>query len=329
MHTVSWGLVVAALRAMLRWRGGSAGSCTTWRGLGVCWVGVAVSWRVAGCCAPCWGGVGAGRGWALRATLKGRGGLAGSWRVLGRGGGESVGGGVLRAVLGWRGGRWRLGLACCVEAAWRVGGVLACRVGSVRWVGGGGVAGQDGGGSRARMGCNLQGEREAKRRKTKEKLILIIRPKVLCCVGAARWVGGGGVAGQDGGGSRARMGCNLQGLVLCWGGEVGWRWRGGGAGWGGSHEWAAISRVLRRVGVARWVGSGGVSEQDGGGSRAQMAVLRAVLGRRVGGGSMLQAMSGRRCWGRDEWKRLACTRGRQWPATLKPWDGPCGITAWW
>ncbi|KAH9158817.1 hypothetical protein EDB89DRAFT_1917375 [Lactarius sanguifluus] len=263
MHTVSWGLVVAALRAMLRWRGGSAGSCTTWRGLGVCWVGVAVSWRVAGCCAPCRGGVGAGRGWALRATLKGRGGLAGSWRVLGRGGGESVGGGVLRAVLGWRGGRWRLGLACCVEAAWRVGGVLACRVGSVRWV------------------------------------------------------GGGGVAGQDGGGSRARMGCNLQGLVLCWGGEVGWRWWGGGAGWrwfactnglqspgwvggggvagqdgGGSHEWAAISRVLRRVGVARWVGSGGVSEQDGGGSRAQMAVLRAVLGRRVGGGSMLQAMSG-------------------------------------
>ncbi|KAH9161059.1 hypothetical protein EDB89DRAFT_1914121 [Lactarius sanguifluus] len=143
-----------------------------WQGLGVCWVGVAVS----------------------------------RW-----------GGGVLCTMLGWRGGRWRLGLACCVEAAWRVGGVLACHVGSVRWV------------------------------------------------------GGGGVAGQDGGGSRARMGCNLQGLVLCWGGEV-----------------------LRHVGVARWVGSGGVSEQDGGGSRAQMAVLRAVLGRWVGGGSMLQAMSGRR-----------------------------------
>ncbi|KAH9172459.1 hypothetical protein EDB89DRAFT_1906139 [Lactarius sanguifluus] len=202
----------------------------TWRGLGVCWVGVAVSWRVAGCCAPCRGGVGASRGWALRATLKGRGGLAGSWRVLGRGGGESVGGGVLRAVLGWRGGRWRLGLACCVEAAWRVGGVLACRVGSVR------------------MEVVRVHEWAAISR-------------VLCCVGAARWVGGGGVAGQDG---------------------------------GGSHEWAAISRVLRRVGVARWVGSGGVSEQDGGGSRAQMAVLRAVLGRRVGSGSMLQAMSGRR-----------------------------------
>ncbi|KAH9159743.1 hypothetical protein EDB89DRAFT_1915664 [Lactarius sanguifluus] len=211
-----------------------------WRGLGVCWVGVAVSWRVAGCCAPCRGGVGAGRGWALRATLKGRGGSAGSWHVLGRGGGESVGGGVLRAVLGWRGGRWRLGLACRVEAAWRVGGVLACRVGS------------------------------------------------------ARWVGGGGVAGQDGGGSRARMGCNLQGLAPCWGGEV-----------------------LRRVGAVRWVGGGGVLEQDGGGSRARMAVLRAMLGAAGWWWWRVASHVGAACWGRDEWKRLACTRGRQWPATLK------------
>ncbi|KAH9165599.1 hypothetical protein EDB89DRAFT_1911244 [Lactarius sanguifluus] len=154
---------------------------------------VGVTWRVGG------GGV------------LGRGGSAGSWRVLGQGGGESVGGGVLRTVSGWRGGWWRLGLVCRIEAAWRVGGVLACRVGSARWVGGGGVAGQDGGGSRARMGCNLQ-----------EKLILIIRPK-----------------------------------------------------------------VLRHVGAARWVGGGGVSEQDGGGLRARMAVLRAVLGRRVGGGGVL------------------------------------------
>ncbi|KAH9177654.1 hypothetical protein EDB89DRAFT_1902271 [Lactarius sanguifluus] len=156
--------------------------------------------------------------------------VAGSWRVLGRGGGELAGGGVLRAVSGWRGGRSQLGLACHVEGAWRVGGVLAC-VGS---------------------GWRMEVVRV-------HEWAAISR--VLCCVGAARWVGGGGVAGQDG---------------------------------GGSHEWAAISRVLRRVGVARWVGSGGVSEQDGGGSRAQMAVLRAVLGRRVGGGSMLQAMSGRR-----------------------------------
>ncbi|KAH9012639.1 hypothetical protein EDB85DRAFT_1900231 [Lactarius pseudohatsudake] len=62
------------LRAVLRWRGGSAESCATWRGLGVlCWVGVAAAWRVggvvrvvlrqhgglavAGCCVPYWGGV--------------------------------------------------------------------------------------------------------------------------------------------------------------------------------------------------------------------------------------------------------------------------------
>ncbi|KAH9162432.1 hypothetical protein EDB89DRAFT_1913263 [Lactarius sanguifluus] len=197
---------------MLRWHGGLAGSCTMWRGLGVCWVGVA-----------------------------GRGGSAGSWRVLGRGGGESVGGGVLRAVLGWRGGRWRLGLACHIEAAWRVGGVLVCHVGLARWVGGGGVAGQDGGGSHARMGCNLQ----------------------------------------------------AKGLVPCWGGEVGWRWWGR-MGVARVHEWAAISRVLRCVGAARWVGSGGVLEQDGGGLCARMAVLRAVLGWRVGGGGVLRAMSGRR-----------------------------------
>ncbi|KAH9177153.1 hypothetical protein EDB89DRAFT_1902403 [Lactarius sanguifluus] len=84
------------------------------------------------------------------------------------------------------------------------------------------------------------------------------------------------------------------------GGSVGsWRavlGRRGGlavAGWRGRmevarvHEWAAISRVLRHVGAARWVGGGGVSEQDGGGLRARMAVLRAVLGRRVGGGGVL------------------------------------------
>ncbi|KAH9177154.1 hypothetical protein EDB89DRAFT_1902404 [Lactarius sanguifluus] len=213
MHTVSWGLVVAALRAMLRWRGGSAGSCTTWRGLGVCWVGVAVSWRVAGCCAPCRGGVGAGRGWALRATLKGRGGLAGSWRVLGWGGGS---------VAGRRG----LGVPCWVgEVGWR-------------WWGGG--AGW----------------------------------RWFACTNGLQSPGSCAVLGRRGG------------LAV-----AGWRGRMGVAR---MHEWAAISRVLRRVGVARWVGSGGVSEQDGGGSRAQMAVLRAVLGRRVGGGSMLQAMSGRR-----------------------------------
>ncbi|KAH9158892.1 hypothetical protein EDB89DRAFT_1917233 [Lactarius sanguifluus] len=78
------------------WQGLAHRVEVTWRGLGVCWVGVVVSRRVAG-------------------------------------------GRVLRAMSGWREGRWRLGLACHIEAAWRVGGVLACHVGLVRWVGGGGA----------------------------------------------------------------------------------------------------------------------------------------------------------------------------------------------
>ncbi|KAH8994142.1 hypothetical protein EDB86DRAFT_2829957 [Lactarius hatsudake] len=63
--------------------------------------------------------------------------VAGSWCVLGQGGSESAGGGVLCTMSGWRGGRWQLGLVCHVEAAWRVGEVLACHVGSARWVGSG------------------------------------------------------------------------------------------------------------------------------------------------------------------------------------------------
>ncbi|KAH9077506.1 hypothetical protein EDB83DRAFT_2311970 [Lactarius deliciosus] len=104
------------------------------------------------------------------------------------------------------------GLARCVEVAWQVSGVLACRVGLARWVDGGSVAGQDGGGMRARMACNLQAE------------------GLVCCVGTVRWVGGGGVSRQDGGGSHARMACNVQAgwwwrrvashvRVACWGGD--------------------------------------------------------------------------------------------------------------
>ncbi|KAH9175692.1 hypothetical protein EDB89DRAFT_1903800 [Lactarius sanguifluus] len=123
--------------------------------------------------------------------------------------------------------------------------------------------------------------------------------RVLRRVGAARWVGGGGVARQDGGGSHAQMGCNLQGLVLCWGGEVGWRWWGVGAGW----RWLACTNggFACHVGAAGWW---------------WWRVVSHV---------------GAACWGRDEWKRLACTRGRQWPAMLKVscGDGPRGITAWW
>ncbi|KAH8995047.1 hypothetical protein EDB86DRAFT_2829609 [Lactarius hatsudake] len=150
------------------------------------------------------------------------------------------------------GGGW--GLACRVEGAWRVGGVLhvvlrqrgrsagswravlgrragwqgvACRVGAAWWwVGSGGLA---------------------------------------CRVGAARWVGGGGM-------EVARLHkkpamSSRRSCTPCWGGEVGWRWRGVGAGW----RWLACANGLQRP------------------SR----VLRAVLGRR--GGLAVAAY-----WGRDE-----------------------------
>ncbi|KAH8979429.1 hypothetical protein EDB86DRAFT_2835943 [Lactarius hatsudake] len=108
----------------------------------------------------------------------------GSWHVLGQGGGESAGGRVLCAMSGWRGGQWGLGLACRIEVAWQWWGRmevvcflqgLVHRVGVARWVGNGGVLGQDGGSSRAQMACNVQG--------------------FACHVGAAWQVGGGSVLG--------------------------------------------------------------------------------------------------------------------------------------
>jgi hypothetical protein len=53
-------------------------------------------------------------------------------------------------------------------------------------------------------------------------------------------------------------------------------------------------------------------------------VLRAVLGRR-GGLAVAACWRWRRvashvgaaCWGGDKWKRLACTRGWQWPAAFR------------
>ncbi|KAH9026926.1 hypothetical protein EDB83DRAFT_2319697 [Lactarius deliciosus] len=130
-------------------------------------LGVVVTQCVAGCCAPCRGGVGVGGGWGLACRVEAAwqglvrhvevawrvGGVlrnmagswhvlgwgGGSWHVMGQGSGELTGGGVLRTVSGWHGGQWRLGLACCIEVAWRVSGVLACHVGSARWVGGGGA----------------------------------------------------------------------------------------------------------------------------------------------------------------------------------------------
>ncbi|KAH8995849.1 hypothetical protein EDB86DRAFT_2829365 [Lactarius hatsudake] len=157
------------------------------------------------------------------------------------------------------------GLARRVEAAWRVGGVLACRVGSACpwwWVGSGGLA---------------------------------------CRLGAAWWVGGGrmevarlhkkpamssvlhAVLGQQSGlavaGCRGRM-------------EV-----------ARVREWPAMSvqGFACRVGAAWWVGSGGVLGQG----RMKAAHVHewpatsrgGAAGwqwRRVGGGGMLRAMSGRR-----------------------------------
>ncbi|KAH9166673.1 hypothetical protein EDB89DRAFT_2128628 [Lactarius sanguifluus] len=119
---VTWrGLGVCWVGVAAAWRGLACRVEVTWWGLGVCWVRVAVSQWVVGSCVPCRDGVGAGGGWALRATLRRRGGSAGSWR----------------AMLGQRG--------------------LARRVGAARWVGSGGVSGQDGGVSHARMACNVQG----------------------------------------------------------------------------------------------------------------------------------------------------------------------------
>ncbi|KAH8977289.1 hypothetical protein EDB86DRAFT_2838055 [Lactarius hatsudake] len=100
--------------------------------------------------------------------------VAGSWRVLGQGGGGVAG----RQGLGmpcWVGevGWWWQGRMEVVHFLQAKG--LVRRVGVVRWVGDGRVLGQDGGGLRAQMACNVQG--------------------FVCRVGVARRVGGGGVLG--------------------------------------------------------------------------------------------------------------------------------------
>ncbi|KAH9016939.1 hypothetical protein EDB85DRAFT_1897872 [Lactarius pseudohatsudake] len=127
----------------------------------------------AGCCAPCWGDVaGSWRGGesacggVLHAALRRRGGsvVTGSWR-----GGESTGGGVLRAALRRCGGlaavgSWRGG-------AWWVGRVLHDVAG-----GRGAILGRRGGGWAVEVLRAVLGRRG-----------------FACHVGAARWVGGGGV----------------------------------------------------------------------------------------------------------------------------------------
>ncbi|KAH9164775.1 hypothetical protein EDB89DRAFT_1911924 [Lactarius sanguifluus] len=137
--------------------------------------------------------------------------VAGYWHVSGRGG-------------GWRGGWWRLGLACLVEAAWRG---LARRVEATWW------------------GLGMCWVR------------VVVGGVLACHVGSARWVGGGGAGWRGFAFSRVLHAVLGQqgGLAVagCWGRMEVAR----------VHEWLATSKVLR-----------------------------AVLGWRVGGGSMLRAMSG-------------------------------------
>ncbi|KAH9051325.1 hypothetical protein EDB83DRAFT_2553111 [Lactarius deliciosus] len=117
--------VVAALHAVLRWHGGLVGSCTTWWGLGMCWVGVAglarhvgmacqwqlglachieVAWRVGG---------------VLRVMLRRHGGSVGSWR----------------AVLGWQWQRGRAGWRwhTCTNGLQSPGSCMLCWGGEVGW----------------------------------------------------------------------------------------------------------------------------------------------------------------------------------------------------
>ncbi|KAH9040609.1 hypothetical protein EDB85DRAFT_1886724 [Lactarius pseudohatsudake] len=127
----------------------------------------------------------------------------------------------------------------------------------------------------------------------------VARSHVLCQGGVG--VGGGCLA------------CRVEAAWWCGG-----RWGLGlacrvEAGWWG---------VARRVEAAWRVGSSGV--------------LCAVLGRRGGGlvVGMLRTVLGRRwwgvashvgvaCWSGDEWRRLTCSRGQQWPATFRS-----GVAGW-
>ncbi|KAH8987707.1 hypothetical protein EDB86DRAFT_2832211 [Lactarius hatsudake] len=120
----------------------------------------------------------------------------------------------------WRGGR--RGLARRVEAVWRVGGVLACRVGSACRESAdgrvhacqGGVGVRGGGALPAMLGWRGGGL-------AVEVLRVVLGRRGLARrVGAAKWVGGGGVSGQDGGGSCARMACNVLRAVLGWRGGL-------------------------------------------------------------------------------------------------------------
>ncbi|KAH9016957.1 hypothetical protein EDB85DRAFT_2279787 [Lactarius pseudohatsudake] len=114
VRTVSWGLVVAALRAVLRRRGVSAGSCATWRdvagsrravlgrgGVEAQGVGVAVATLESQRGFPCCGGVGRGGGFAVPITCAVLAGLV-------HGGPRWAVAGTCRGVVAdLRSGRWR------------------------------------------------------------------------------------------------------------------------------------------------------------------------------------------------------------------------------
>ncbi|KAH8999638.1 hypothetical protein EDB86DRAFT_2828254 [Lactarius hatsudake] len=263
----------------------------------MCWVRVAVSQQVAGCCVPCRGGVGVGGGW---------------WGVVRRVGvawGSVAGGGVLRAVSGWRGGRWRLGLACRIEAAWRVGRVL--RV-VLRQHGGLAVAGC----CMPYWGGVVAGWWSG------------------CCVPC--WGSGGVVLqvmlGRRAGG-RLEMTCMLKPWYCepCWGGGGGvlrvMLGRRAGAGQ------LEMTRVLEVAAIACNVQGERekkkkkhISNAFGPKPSSSSATFSILRSRGIA------SHVGVVCWGGDEWRWLrwlACTRGWQWPAALKLWDGLCGITAWW
>ncbi|KAH8979456.1 hypothetical protein EDB86DRAFT_2835892 [Lactarius hatsudake] len=146
-------------------------------------------WWVAGCCAPCRGGVGVSGGWQ------------GVARRVGVAWGSVAGGGVLHAVSGWRGGRWRLGLVCRVEVVWWVGGSGMLRA-VLGWRGGGLVVGV----LCAVLGWWWRG--------------------VASHVGAVCWGAiGDDLHAQGGGNILQRSGRGIASHVgaACWGGDE-WRW---------------------------------------------------------------------------------------------------------
>ncbi|KAH8980446.1 hypothetical protein EDB86DRAFT_2835337 [Lactarius hatsudake] len=223
--------------------------------------------------------------------------MAESWRVLGWGGG----GRVLRAVSGWCGGRWWLGLVCRVEAAWRVGRVLCVVLrqhGGLAVVGccvpywGGVVAGWWSG----------------------------------CCVPC--W-GGGGVVSQVMSGRRAggrlemtrmlevaAISCNVQAVVLR---AVLGRW------WGG---------VASHVGVACWGGAvvdDSRARGDGNSLQRSGRGIVSHVGAACWGGDEWRWLRWLACTRGRQWPAALKTSSSSATSSIlrSRGDGPRGITAWW